>query len=186
MKFRLAILAAALCLAFPNASRADTTYVLAVDYSSLIGVPGSTLDLQFSVPSILTVTTTGISPISNVSEGGALTGCVPSTAELDSPGSSSGDLIVNFAANCGPGDNFDGAAAFFDVPITSDGVYDAIGHHNSVAVGVIGTLTISSPEPSTTLLLAIGLLTLVGVSLRGESLQRRSKGAARRPLALHT
>src|SRR5271166_1437613 len=117
MKVYTAILAAGLCLAFPNASHADTTYTLAVDYSSLIGVPGSILDLQFSVPSILTATTTGITPLSNVSVGGALTGCVPSTAELDNPGSSSGDLIVNFAALCGPGNNFDGAAAFFDVPI---------------------------------------------------------------------
>jgi hypothetical protein len=186
MKVRLAILAVALSFAFPAASRADATYTLAVDYSALAGVPGSILDLQFSVPSILTATTTGISPFSNVSEGGALTGCVLSTAELDSPGSSSGDLFINYAAPCGPGGNFDGAVAFFDVPITSPGTYDAIGHHNMVAAGVIGTLTISSPEPPTTLLLGIGLLGLVAAWVRRESLGRRSGGAMRRPLALRT
>lgn len=181
MKVYLAILAAALCLAFPNASHADTTYTLATDYSSLTGVAGSVFDVQFSVPSILTATTTGISPISNVTEGGAFTGCVPSSAELDNPGSSSGDLIVYFAALCGPGNNFDGAVVFFDVPLTSPGVYDAIGHHNDVAVGVIGTLTISTtPEPSATLLLAIGLLGLAAALVRWESLLPRSGGATRR------
>lgn len=167
MKIRLAILVVALSFMLPSV-RADETYTLAVDYSALTGVSGSTLDLQFTVPSIITSTTSDITPLSNVSVGGALTGCVPSSAELDNPGTSSGDLFVNFAAACGAGDNFDGAVAFFDTPLLAPGVYTAIGHENRTVVGDIGTLTIS-PEPNDALLLAIGLAALAYISRRAKN-----------------
>jgi len=170
MRIWLALLAAALSFVLPTAARADDTYTLAVDYSALIGVPGSTLDLQFTVPSIITSTTLGITPLSDVSVGGALAGCVPTSVELDSPSSSSGDLFVNVAALCGPGDNFDGAAAFFDTPLLAPGVYTAIGHHNQQVAGDIGTLTITAPEPSAALLLGFALAVLAYVSRRSNGI----------------
>lgn len=159
MRVCVAILAIAFSFILPTAVRADDTYTLSVDYSgtAFTDVPGSILDVSFSEPSILTATTSGIVPLFNVSVGGALTGCVPSNAELDNPGSSSGDLFINFAAACGPGSNFDGAVAFFDTPLLAPGVYTAIGHHNMQVAGDIGTLTITAPEPTQPFCWASGL-----------------------------
>lgn len=169
MRIRLAILAVAFSFILSATARADETYTLAVDYSALIGVPGSTLDLQFTVASIITTTTSGITSLADVSVGGALTGCVASSVELDNPGTAAGDLIVNFAALCGPSDNFDGAAAFFDTPLLAPGVYTAIGHHNQQVAGDIGTLTITAPEPGSALLLGVGLVVLAYISQRVRS-----------------
>lgn len=168
MRICLGILVASVFFAFPAVSRADVTYTLSVNYPGnlITGVPAGSLDVSFSQSSILTATTSGIAPLFNVSVGGSITGCVPSNAELDNPGSSSGDIIINFIAPCGPGNNFDGAAAFFDVPLLELGVFDAIGHQNTKPIGDIGTLTISSPEPPIAILIEAGLLALAFGSLR--------------------
>jgi hypothetical protein len=168
MRTCVALLSAMAWFLFPAASRADVTYTLSVNYPGnlITGVPGGGLDVSFSEPSILTTTTSGVAPLFNVSVGGSITGCVPSNAELDNPGTSSGDIIINFMAPCGPDNNFDGAAAFFDVPLLELGVFDAIGHQNMKPIGDIGTLTISSPEPPVAILIEAGLLALVFGSLR--------------------
>jgi PEP-CTERM motif-containing protein len=159
MRVRPAVLTLGLCLILPSLLRADTIYNLSVDYSFLLGnQPGSTLQLQFVVPSVLATTTTGITSFTD-SVGGSLSGCIGSTAEVDNPASTSSLIILNFSPFCGPGNIFEGAAAAFNQSIASEGSHTA--YYRPGSSTVIGTLTITStPEPSSLLLLATGLLGL--------------------------
>jgi hypothetical protein len=149
-----------LYLLFPILLRANDVYTLSVNYSGIFNNPlGSTLQLQFLVPSILTTTTTSITAFKD-SVGGSLSGCMGSTVDVDTPTSTSSLILLNFSPFCGPGNNFDGAAAAFNQSIGSVGSYTAYLRPGSSTI--IGTLTIAStPEPSSILFLATGLVCMV-------------------------
>ncbi len=165
MRARGVVLILGLCLLCPIFLRADAVYNLSLDYSGILNnPPGSTLQLQFVVPSILTTTTTGITAFTE-SVGGSLSGCIGSTVEVDNPASTSSVILLNFSPLCGPGNNFEGAAAAFNQSIGSAGSYTAFQRPGSSTI--IGTLTIvSTPEPSSLPLVAIGLVCLVPVVRR--------------------
>jgi hypothetical protein len=166
MRLRLVVLIVALCLFLPNLVRADELYSLSVDYSGIgVNGPGSTLQWQFEVPSVLTTPTT-ITSFLSASLGPGLSGCSISDVQipLASPYSGySSFVLTDFASACGPGNLFTGAGTLFVQSLSSEGIYDAYAHNGNV---LIGTLTISPvPEPSTIFLLSSGLLALVGTTL---------------------
>jgi hypothetical protein len=164
MRARGAVVILGLCLLFPIFLRADAVYNLSLDYSGISNnPPGSTLQLQFIVPSILT-TTTNITAFTD-SVGGSLSGCIGSSVDVENPASTSSVILLNFSPLCGPGNNFDGAAAAFNHSIGSQGSYTAYQRPGSSTI--IGTLTIvSTPEPSSLPLIAIGLACMVPVVRR--------------------
>jgi hypothetical protein len=174
MRLRLLILMIVLCLSSPVLAKADgILYTFSADYHNNGGTipepPGSTVEWQFEVPSLLTTTTTITSFIS-ASLGSGFSGCGGvSDVQLPLPGGHpgfSGQLITDFVSSCGPGNQFDGAGANFLEPITSLGVFEVVSTHNGA---VLGNLTISAisavPEPSVIFLLGTGLLALLGFSL---------------------
>lgn len=164
----LRVLILSSCLAFPAVSNADAIYTLDLDFSSTPGslAAGSIVDVQFSVPSILTTDTT-ISSFLSDSVGGSFTGCTISSVSIPSTEAISGTFVasalVNFASNCStiPGDvgEISGALGFFQQSITSPGVYSAYYLPSNPLV--IGTLTIGTPEPGAALLAGIGLICLL-------------------------
>jgi hypothetical protein len=162
MRLRLVVLVLALCFFFPKLSLADELYTFSVDYSHVgVNVPGSTLQWQFEVASILTTPTT-ITSFLSASLGPGFSGCgsiSDAQIPLASPFSGYSSFVVtDFTGSCP--DGVTGAGTLFVQSLTSDGVYDAYAHNGNV---LIGTLTISAvPEPSAIFLLGSGLLTLVG------------------------
>lgn len=177
MRLHYAVLTIVLYLFFPVLARADEVlYTLSVDYSGIgVNGPGSTLQWQFEVPSILTTPTT-ITTFLSSSLGSGLSGCSISDVQipLASPYSGySSFALTDFATPCGSGGEFTGAGTLFVQSLTSDGVYDAYAHNGNV---LIGTLTISGvPEPSTIFLLGSGLLGLAGlVMLKSRHSRSRS------------
>jgi hypothetical protein len=163
---RVALMAAILAFC-PAVSHADAIlYSLSVDYSGLEGLgAGSTLNWSLEVPSIIsspTNVTTILSSALGVGFGncGAVTNSSISPASLTGvtggglPGPFVSDTVASWATQCGPGNNYGGAAQFYTVPLTSLGVYTAF---NSPLGGgfAIGTLTIAAElnlqgGPSTT------------------------------------
>jgi hypothetical protein len=173
MRLRLLILMIVLCLSSPLLAKADgILYTFSADYHNNGGTipepPGSTVEWQFEVSSILTTPTT-ITNFISASVGSGLSGCSIKDAQLPLPSVAQGFsslIITDFASLCGPGDQFDGAGANFLEPITSVGVFEVVSTHNGA---VLGTLAISAvpevPEPSVISLLGSGLLALLGFSL---------------------
>jgi hypothetical protein len=164
MRLRSAIVLVVLCLGLSTVSRADTVYTWSVDYGGSLG-PGSTIDLQFSVPSILTTQTT-ITSFSNISLGTAFGTCsimdflVP--VSTSHPGFSA--LVeADFASACGPGGFYTGAASFFTQPLTSDGIYTAYSS-SGTALGSLTIATTGVPEPNTLALLLTGFMALTGLA----------------------
>jgi hypothetical protein len=173
MRLRLLILMIVLCLSSPALAKADgILYTFSADYHNNGGTipepPGSTVEWQFEVSSILTTPTT-ITNFISASVGPGLSGCSIKDAQLPLPSVAQGFsslIITDFVSLCGPGDHFDGAGANFLEPITSSGVFEVVSTHNGA---VLGTLTISAisavPEPSVIFLLGTGLLALLSFSL---------------------
>jgi hypothetical protein len=182
MRLRFAVLMALFYFLFPVLAKADQVlYTLSVDYSGIgVNGPGSTLQWQFEVPSILTTPTT-ITTFLSASLGPGLSGCSISDVQipLASPFSGySSFALTDFASACGLGDDFTGAGTLFVQSLSSDGVYDAYAHNGNV---LIGTLTISDvpavPEASALSLLSSGLLGLVGLVML-KSRHSRSRSVA--------
>jgi hypothetical protein len=177
MRLRLVILALSLCLFFPVLGQADAIYTLSVNYSGIGGNgPGSTLQWQFEVPSILTTPTTITSFLSaSLGPGLIAEGCSIADAQLPLPGVNgfSSQVITDFVSPCGQGNNFTGAGANFLTSITSNGVFDVISRQNG---NVIGTLTISAvPEPPALSLLGTGFLALASLLLFQGRYSRRHR-----------
>jgi len=153
MRLRALVSIAAFCLVFPAISRATVTYTLSLDYSIVRALPaGSTVNWQFSVPSILTTATT-ISTFQSASLGPDFTGCLISYAQLPVPAPSGATVETGFAALCGAGPGYaaTGALAVFLQPLTSPGIYNAYYNPNQNPSGVIGTLTITEGASITAL-----------------------------------
>ncbi len=165
MRIRSVVLVLGLYLLLPNLGRADELYTLSVDYSGVgVNGPGSTLQWQFEVESILTTPTT-ITSFLSASLGPGFSGCGSISdvqIPLASPFSGYSSLVTtDFTGACGPNE-VTGAGTLFVQSLTSEGVYDAYAHNGNV---LIGTLTISAvPEPSAIFLLGTGLLVLVGLA----------------------
>lgn len=167
MRIRLVVCLAGLCLLLSNVVHADELYTLSVDASSVaLTGPGSSYELQFKVPSILT-STTNISGMS-LSFGPAYAECGDggSAATVRNPATSTPDIEIDWVFPCVPPFGLNSLDANFLEPITSEGIYDVIAlDHNDA---VIGTLTISSvPEPPAAALLGLGLLALLAIPLVG-------------------
>ena len=137
--------------------RANVTYILTADYSGLsatgaegptaIWPPGSTVNVEFVVPSILTAETT-ITNFVTASLGPGFSGC-GSITQVIIPSPSIGPKTASYASGwdaswstlCGPDTSFGGATPWFQQLITSPGVYPAFSASTN---GVIGALTITS------------------------------------------
>jgi len=186
MRIRSVVLVLGLFLLLPNLGRADELYTLHVDYSGVgVNGPGSTLQWQFEVASILTTPTT-ITSFLSTSLGPGFSGCGSVSdvqIPLASPFSGYSSLVeTDYTGSCGP-DEASGAGTLFVQSLTSEGVYDAYAHNGNV---LIGTLTISAvPEPSAIFLLGTGLLAIVGLAFlksrysRGRSALRSTALPAR-------
>lgn len=163
MHIRVFLGALALFLLVPALTRADAVYNLTVNEN---GVSSENVTVGFTVPSILTSTTTGITPTSS-SLGSAFPFCNVTSVSVNGP-SQLTDIEIDILFG-GVGCLFAGATADFNMPLTSDGVY--IAYNNFTFSENIGTLTISTPtanapEPSSLALLGFGLLGLVGLASR--------------------
>ena len=173
MRLRLLILMIALCLSSPVLAKADgILYTFSADYHNNGGTiplpPGSTVEWQFEVSSILTTPTT-ITNFISASVGAGFSACSIKDVQLPLPSVAQGFsslIITDFVSPCGPGDNFDGAGANFLEPITSLGVFEVVSTHNGAVLGTLSISAISAvPEPSVIFLLGTGLLALLGFSL---------------------
>jgi hypothetical protein len=172
MRLRLLILMIVLCLSSPVLAKADgILYTFSADYHNNGGTipepPGSTVEWQFEVSSILTTPTT-ITNFISASVGAGFSACSIKDAQLPLPSVAQGFsslIITDFVSPCGPGDNFDGAGANFLEPITSLGVFEVVSTHNGAVLGTLAISSISAvPEPSVIFLLGRGLLALLGFS----------------------
>jgi hypothetical protein len=156
-----------ICFLVPTiASASPFLYTLSTDYSGIgNNVPGSTVDWQFVVPSILTSPTT-ITNFVYASLGPGFSSCgTVQDAQLPLPdfGGYTALVITDFTIVC---NGFSGAGANSFQALTSPGVYDLYGR----ATGAfLGTLTISAvPEPTSLSMLGVGLLGVLGVGRRGK------------------
>jgi hypothetical protein len=142
-------------------ARADSyLYTLSTDYSGFNGLPsGSTVSWQFEVPSLLTATTT-ITSFMSASLGPGLSSCGgvldAQLPILPAPSPFSGEVITDFIGSCN-GINGVESYTFGDL---NPGVHTA----RDFSGQIVGTLAIAStPEPSSLLLLAGGLTSLLGL-----------------------
>lgn len=171
MRLRLLIPMIVLCLSSPVLAKADgILYAFSADYHNNGGPipepPGSTIEWQFEVSSILTTPTT-ITNFISASVGPGLSGCSIKDAQLPLPSVAPGFsslIIMDFASLCGPGDQFEGAGANFLEPITSLGVFEVVSTHNGAVLGTLAISAVPEPEPSVIFLLGTGLLALLGFS----------------------
>lgn len=173
MRTYLAALFLGLGLLYPGALRGTVVYTFSGDFSGLaLNPPGSTLNFQFSVPSILT-SATMITTFQSSSVGPGLSGCVLEDTVLPIspfPGFAASEF-VDFAGPCGAGQNITGELwNYLQLP-TSLGVYNA---YYSAGVQV-GTLTIfNAPEPAAVFLLGGALVALAGWKVRRERVRSRT------------
>jgi len=155
MRKSLWIVLALLVIASTQVARADTEYTLNVDEN---GIPTANIQVQFSVPAILTATTSGIVPTSS-SLGTSFPFCSVSSVTVNTPSAPTDIEIAVFfgGASC----LFAGATADFNEPITSLGTFTAFNDFSFTEE--IGTLAITAsgpvgaPEPSSLALIPIGL-----------------------------
>ena len=129
----------------------NVVYTLSLDFSGVgVNGPGSTVVLQFAVPSILTTQTT-ITTFTVASLGPGYNGCGNITSfQIPQPDSSPyvAQATATWSMGCGPGNAFTGAAVHFRQSPTSPGVYNAYSHNGDV---LIGALTIAQGTSLTSL-----------------------------------
>lgn len=141
----LMLFAFALC--FSRSTRAATIYTLNLVYAPVQS--DATVFLQFSTPSILTVSAPAVTSILSSSTTGNLSGCTPQSVDVENPSTSDSSITITYSP-CGPGHPLD-----FQTPISSDGTYTAFFNFTTTSVG---TLTVSStPEPATVWIFGSGL-----------------------------
>lgn len=148
---------AAVCIAFPlAATRSAYVYTLSTDYSGIgNNGPGSTVDWQFVVPSILTSPAT-IANFVYASLGPGFSSC-GTVQDAQLPLADFGGyvalVVTDFTTVC---NGFSGAGANSLQALTSPGVYDLYGRASGA---FLGTLTISAVlEPTSLSMLGLGLL----------------------------
>jgi hypothetical protein len=177
MFLRLPILALGLSLFLPGVVRANDVYDLTVAEPSSAQTGTGTINLVFVEPSILTATTTGITSFSTNTLGGFLAGCSVGSLDVDAPSASTDvELAMTLSGGC----IYSGqvATADFNQAITSLTTYAA--YNDFSFDDNIGTLSISciagtpgcsgsiaAPEPSSFILLGLGLSVLGGVLIFG-------------------
>jgi hypothetical protein len=168
MRLRLAAMLIGLCLICPGLLRADTVYTVNVEEDN---DPAFSVQLQFEVPSILTVATSGITPVT-ATLGSGLNGCTGSSVDVTNPSASTNiEMNLNFAI--APTCVFELASFDFNTPITSLGTYTA--YNDFSFTDPIGTLVIrnstpvTAPEPASLFLLGSGVLGIMGFGLRRKS-----------------
>jgi hypothetical protein len=146
-------------LLLPTAGRADAIlYTLTSDYSGINGFgPGSIIDWQLEVPTVLT-TETDVTSLLSTTVGGGFSGCTISSVEIPYEPPTTGftsTAVALFSTTCA---GVDGASANFAEAITSLGTYTVLAKEMDAA---IGTLTIADvPEPGVFALFGGGLLVI--------------------------
>ena len=159
LRISTAILGLSLVLLMPALARADAVYTFDLTADSCSFFCPSTVDWSFDVPSILTSDTTiPLSSLLSASVGGVLGSapydCSISSVEIDP---TTGGITTYFAgAVCNA--DFGGGIVSNQFPPGTD--FATAGTYTAT----FATLVISTPEPSSLLLLGLGLFALVGAA----------------------
>jgi hypothetical protein len=168
MRLRLAVLFVGLSLICPSLLRADTVYTLNVEEDNIAAF---SIHLQFDVPSILTVATTGITSFT-ATLGSGFNGCTPTSVAVTNPSAPTDiEMDLNFAPS--PSCNIVLASGDFNTPITSLGTYNAFNDFSFKEIigtlGIANSSPVPTPEPASMLLLGSGLLSIMGAGWRRKS-----------------